>query len=353
MALPRVSVVVPVYNGQAHVRDALHSLLCQTLADFEVIVVDDGSTDETARIVSEVAVIDRRIQLHRQEHRGVVAARNLAASIASGMYLAWLDADDVALPRRIESQVRFMDAHPHTAALGGTIALTDVDLKVLLRMRYPTDPRQIGARLINGNVFAASAAMIRLSAYKSVGGCRPAFQGTEDYDLWLRLSEAFELANLPDLLAYYRVHPAQASRRRAERLVLSTVGAQLSARARRASRPDPYDALGEISYQALLQTASSKCEVDNAVLSVAAGEAMLMTLLGFGTGARALVDWATQLTHGSGVGRGLRAKVQLAYALSSWRARDWPRAALSISLASMLDPYETTRAFARGLRALR
>src|SRR5713226_5999783 len=107
MGLPTVSVVIAVYNGDRHLRAAVDSILSQTFEDFELLIIDDGSTDRTPQILREVALLDARVKPHRQEHAGVVTAFNLGAALARAEYLAWLGADDVALAGRLELQVRF------------------------------------------------------------------------------------------------------------------------------------------------------------------------------------------------------------------------------------------------------
>src|SRR5207253_3394469 len=132
---------------------------------FEVIVVDGDSTDATASIVEALAACDPRVRLDRQKRTGIVDGRNRGAMLARGEYLAWLDADDLAVRHRLERQVRFLDAHPGVAAVGGTIVVTDESLRPFLTVRYPTDSAEIAARLPQANVLAASTMMIRLSAY--------------------------------------------------------------------------------------------------------------------------------------------------------------------------------------------
>jgi glycosyltransferase involved in cell wall biosynthesis len=350
---PRVSVVMPARNAEPYVREAIESILRQSLPAFEIIVVDGGSTDRTASVVEELASDERRIRLHRQEHLGIVAGRNRGASLARAPYIAWLDADDVAVPRRLEWQVAFMDARPKLGALGGSVVATDKRLRPLLQMRYPTASTRIAATLLEGNALAASTAMIRASAYEAVGGCRSPFsQGGEDYDLWLRLSEAgYQLANLPDLLGYYRTHPAQVSSTGVERFVIPTVAVQLSARRRQAGRVDPYGAFERFTYDLFVREEGARHEVDTLLLDAAAGQATFLALVGQPGEARRLLDWACETTRSTSIRRRTRAKTLLAYGIVRWRTNQVPAALASMLGAVLLDPRFTAAMLARGARA--
>lgn len=352
MQLPRVSVVMPAYNSGRYIEEALHSLTSQTFEAIEVIVVDGGSTDGTLKIVERAAADNPRIRFERQVNTGIVDARNLGASLARGEYLAWLDADDVAVPHRIEQQVQFMDMHPNIAALGGSILVADQHLRPILPVRYPTQPAQVSATLPDANALAASTALIRASAYRTVGGCRSAFrQGAEDYDLWLRLSESSQLANLPDFLGVYRIHPNQVSGIGVERFVLPTVAAQLSFRARRELRSDPYGELERFTYAQFVRTEPSKPAVDTLLLQATAGQAMFLALVGHASDALQLLDWAAGTTIGSQVGRRTRAKISVARAIVSWRTRRPVRALQSMVGAALLDPHHVARMLNKGVEA--
>ncbi len=352
MKSPRVSVIVPAYNADLYLRDALESLLRQTFPSFEILVVDDGSMDQTREIAAEFVARDARVRLLCQQHGGVASARNLAANNASGEYLAWLDADDTAHLRRLGLQVQFMDRYPQVAAASGTILVTDDKLRPMVTVHYPTKARHINTILPLGNSLAASAAVIRASAYQAVGGCRTVFNGVEDYDLWLRLSEQYELANLPDLLAYYRVHAGQASSTRAERQVMSTVGAQLSARSRRTRQTDPYAELNAITLDVILQTAQSEREAHTLILEAAAGEATFLALTGQRAHAATLLDWAEEITRTKNIERRARARVNLARGLIAWHTNRRAVAFDYILRAVIVDPSSTARRLVKGIKAL-
>lgn len=349
---PRVSVVMPSHNSGKYIAEAITSITTQTFSDLEVIVIDGDSTDATRAIVEEIAARDSRVRLVRQAHTGIVDGRNRGAALARGEYLAWLDADDVALPCRLRYQVQFLDAHPDVAAVGGTIVVTDAHLRARLRVTYPLESAQIASVLPEANVLATSATTLRLAAFHAVGGCRPAFrQGAEDYDLWLRLAERHQLRNLPEVLAYYRQHPNQSSTPGVERFILPTVAAQLSARARRSGRPDPFGDVDRFTYEWFVAMEPSRSAIDQLVLHASAGQATYLALIDQPETAQALLDWAFSITAETDIARPTRARVRLAEGITAWKSQRRPAAIAALLQAAALDPLRFGRMLLRGASA--
>lgn len=201
---PRVSVVMPVYDGERHLREAIDSVLRQSYRDFELLVIDDGSSDGSRRVVQGYR--DRRLRLLTNDpHRGLVETRNRGVEEARGEYLAWLDCDDLAVRGRLKAQVEYLDAHPEIGVLGAATATIDVEGRPTGTVyRYPLSPEAIPSVLLFHNFFAQSAVTIRRSAlgeerYRN-------YPGAEDYDLWVRLARKTRLWNLGRVLAKYRIH---------------------------------------------------------------------------------------------------------------------------------------------------
>jgi glycosyltransferase involved in cell wall biosynthesis len=206
---PRVTVVIPVFNAERYLRDAMDSILAQTFTDFELLVIDDGSTDRSAEVARSYE--DGRVRvLASPVNAGLAAVRNRGIEEARGELLAWLDADDVSLPTRLAEQVRAMDDEP-ALALCGTWVRTLGGARED-EWRYPTDPDFLRCRLLFDGPFATSSMMMRRSALERLAVRFDAeFPPAEDYEVWERLSREYPLRNLPVVLTRYRVHANQTS----------------------------------------------------------------------------------------------------------------------------------------------
>jgi glycosyltransferase involved in cell wall biosynthesis len=202
-------VVVAVHNGAPLVRDAVASVLAQTAGDLELIVVDDGSTDETAAILD--AVRDPRTHVLRESHQGLTRSLNRALAAARAPLIARLDADDVALPDRLERQRAFLAAHPEVGLVGTGAREVDPAGRLLAVVRPPVDDLTIRRRLIRENPFVHSSVMVRRAALDEAGGYDPAFPVAQDYDLWMRLARVTRLANLPEPLVVRCLTPGRVS----------------------------------------------------------------------------------------------------------------------------------------------
>lgn len=213
---PRVSVLVPAYNAGPHLKEALGSLQCQSFKDFEVLVVDDGSTDETGAIGTSFSNDDRRFRVIHQDNGGIAHALNTAISHSSGEYLLRMDADDLSAPSRIDRQVRYLDAHPSVAVLGSAVRQFTSDVEWTLR--YPDSNGPARAMLLFRPPFCHPAVIMRAAALKEHGiRYDPQFSPCEDFKLWSDLSPFAEFGNLREPLLMYRVHQGQATYQRRER----------------------------------------------------------------------------------------------------------------------------------------
>lgn len=238
---PLVSVVLPFRNPGPYLAPAIESILEQTFTDFELIAIDDGSRDGSADVLARFADRDRRVRPVVQEAQGFVAALNRGLDLARAPIIGRMDADDLSLPDRLERQLAFLERHPEIAGVGTAYRVFTNKHASWRVSRFPCDPAEIRAELMTRNTFAHPTMLVRREVFDSVGGYRPQFKDAEDYDLWLRMSERFELANLPDVLYLYRWHGSQATFARLEQQTLSALAAVECARRRRAGRPDPAD----------------------------------------------------------------------------------------------------------------
>jgi len=241
--IPDVSVVMPVRNGARWLPESVASVLSQSLTGLELLAVDDGSTDETPRILAEFAARDDRVRIIRQEPLGLVAALNRGLADARAPLLARLDCDDRARPERLERQARYLRDHPEVGLLGSWAEAVDADGNVMGRRTPETESDVLKRFLMRGNPFVHSSVMLRTQLARDLRGFRHAFRAAEDYDLWIRMAEVAEVANLPEVLVDYRVHDAGVTKVQALRQAFSARLARRSAQARRETGHDPADRL--------------------------------------------------------------------------------------------------------------
>ena len=206
--MPLVSVVLPAYNAARYLEETLNSVLAQTLRDFELIVVDDGSTDRTPEILRSFAAADQRVRVVTQENRGYTNAIIAALKVATGSFIARMDADDICLPERFARQVDYLQRNPRCGVVGTRALLMDSDGDPIKVWEVPLQHHEIDHLHVSGKPgqIVHPAAMIRSTALAEAGGYDSTCEPAEDYDLWLRLGECSELANLPEVLLKYRVH---------------------------------------------------------------------------------------------------------------------------------------------------
>jgi glycosyltransferase involved in cell wall biosynthesis len=207
-SLPAVSVVLPVYNAARYLAAALTSVLRQTFQDFEIIAVDDGSSDDSKKILDRFAASEPRLQVISRPNTGIVGALNDGLAVARAEFIARMDGDDIALPTRFQAQLDYLRAHPDCVGLGTAVQIIDSQGAVVDRYRPPADHEGILKELLQGNGGALihPTAFFRASALRAVNRYDPAFCKVEDLDLYLRLSREGRLANLPMLGLQYRHH---------------------------------------------------------------------------------------------------------------------------------------------------
>jgi glycosyltransferase involved in cell wall biosynthesis len=235
---PLLSVVIPAYNAQRYLEDAVESVLAQTFEDFECLVIDDGSSDRTPSILRDFAVADGRVRPIRIGHAGIVQALNVGVRAARGKLIARMDADDLCYPDRFDRQLRFLDENPRCIAVGSAVMLVDPFNSTLWKIDVKTQHADIDADLLTGNGWALfhPTAILSRQAILDVGGYRAEYQWAEDLDLFLRLAEVGRLANLPDALLRYRQHFASVNRTKLEAQQLRSERVVLEAYHRRGVR---------------------------------------------------------------------------------------------------------------------
>jgi glycosyltransferase involved in cell wall biosynthesis len=224
----KLVVVTTMYNSAPHLPEAITSILEQTYKDFVYLLIDDGSIDDTVQIAQEFAKCDPRISLIRIKHSGIAEAANVGCRQAAAEYVARLDADDIAIGDRLERQLYLLEKRKDVAMIGGGMQPISRDGVRLNAHHYPTSAEHIRTRLKAGNCICHSTVMMRRQIMQRVGWYRPFFEPSEDYDLWLRISEVSDIVNLPRILVLYRIHDKQASFRMIEQQALGALAARLS-----------------------------------------------------------------------------------------------------------------------------
>lgn len=201
---PLISVILPVYNAEPYLKEAIDSILNQTYTNFEFIIVNDGSKDESEKTI--LSYSDPRIKYHYQENKGLGTTLNVALGLCTGKYIARQDQDDISYPDRFRKQVEFLESNPKVL-LVGTRARIFEDQSLNYRYHnHATRPCDLKFDLLFDNPFVHSSVMFRKSATDEIGGYKPDRNLYEDFNLWSRFSEKGDLANLPEVLLDYRHH---------------------------------------------------------------------------------------------------------------------------------------------------
>lgn len=214
---PAVSILMPVYNGLPYLREALNDLLGQTFEDFELVAVEDGSTDDSLAVLQEYADRDARIVIvENRENLGLTKSLNRGLCRCRAPLVARADADDGYALDRLERQVAFMKAHPEVGLLSCAVTKTNEEGVPFSKSTFPLEDGQIRVRELFVNSFSHPGVMFRTDLVRSVGGYDPAFWTAEDCDLWARLRPHTRLANLPEPLVRYRVVSSSVMRTRGE-----------------------------------------------------------------------------------------------------------------------------------------
>ncbi len=244
---PLLSVVLPAYNGMPHLQHALESVSGQTFGDFEIVVVDDGSTDETEQFCDSYRLNDPRLRIEKPGKLGLVGALNHGLGAARGTLIARMDADDIALPTRFEKQIEALHSRKDLVAVGGQMAFMDELGRLTGRTTLaPIGEHDVAAALRSGNcVLSHPTIMMQREAVIGVGGYRQAYLAAEDIDLWLRLLAKGALIVTDDLVLHYRQHNAQVSQNQKLRQWFSTQLAVATDGMRRAGYADPTGAFNE------------------------------------------------------------------------------------------------------------
>lgn len=207
----KVSILLPVYNAEDYIGETLSSLISQTYRDLEILVIDDGSTDNSNKIIKDFAEEDNRVRLVEQKNEGLISTLNKGLSLCKGEYIARMDADDISFANRIERQVDFLDVHSEVGIVGSSVILFGDDVSDSLSLK-PENHELNLANLLFAPCFAHPSVMIRKRLIEKHNFHYDLnYQHCEDYKLWVDMAFETKLANISEPLVKYRQHPKQVS----------------------------------------------------------------------------------------------------------------------------------------------
>jgi glycosyltransferase involved in cell wall biosynthesis len=206
MRAPSITVVMSVYNGEKYLAEAIQSVIDQTFTDFEFVIIDDGSNDNTLEIIQSFMSSDSRIVLRSRKNKGLVASLNEGLAIAKGKYVARMDADDISLPTRFEKQFSFLENNFDIGVCGSWIEVFGENFKKKL-WKMPTRDEELKPKLLFSVPFAHPSVMIRKNIIDQSGlRYKTDYKDAEDYKFWLDLSTHTQFSNIPEVLIRYRYH---------------------------------------------------------------------------------------------------------------------------------------------------
>ncbi len=196
-----------VYNGAQYLQKSLNSVLQQTYKDFEFIIVNDASTDETSAILNQIAHKEPRIEIiNNEENLGLTNSLNKGLAIAKGEYIARMDADDISLPNRLHTQVNFLEQSPEVGLIGSAYHIIDKDDNFVTTNQEPLSHTELAWKLHFRNAFCHSSVMFRKKVLNIVGLYNPDYRQTQDYELWARIARVSVVKNTSEPLIKFRQH---------------------------------------------------------------------------------------------------------------------------------------------------
>lgn len=205
MKNPKVTVLMSVYNGEKYLNEAIDSILGQTFKDFEFLIINDGSTDKAGEILESYN--DPRIKIiNNDKNIGLTKSLNKGLRLARGEYIARQDADDISMPERLEKEVEFLESHHNYAVVGTFAKIINENSKILYFLERPVEDLKIRERFKKDNCIIHGSSMIRRACLLDMGFYNELMIRSQDYELWLRLSKKYCLANIPKYLYMWRKH---------------------------------------------------------------------------------------------------------------------------------------------------
>jgi len=267
MDQPKISVLMSCYNAQRWLAEAIDSVLSQSYANFEFIIIDDGSKDSTLEIIRSYEKRENRIKTIAKSNTGLADSLNIGIFQARGQWIARLDADDLCETTRLEQQLAYVERHPQVILLGAGFLEIDENRHVIKKHRYPTNHKELKRYLERcQRFFPHSSAFYRTADVKQLGGYRPRIQRAQDWDLWLRLSENGQLGCLNKTLVHIRKHASQISHDESGRrqLIYSRAGI-ISHFLRKVGYADPVEMKDEIKWIQFIEWVEKRIDEEGVI----------------------------------------------------------------------------------------
>lgn len=241
---PLISVVMPAYNAQKYIRSAIESILNQSFKEFELIIVNDASTDKTLDVISPFSIKDSRIRIINNEIRlDIAGSLNKGISAAQSNIIARMDSDDISLTNRLKFQFELINSSNKIAVVGANISIVNEAGNEIATRNYPTSSEKLKACLFRYSPFAHPVVMFRKKMFDEVGGYNPKYSPTEDLDLWFRLGSKYEFRSVSEPLLKYRLYETSSSHSIIKDLEILVFKIRLDAIMKYGYRPSLYDTI--------------------------------------------------------------------------------------------------------------
>lgn len=241
---PAVSVIMPAYNAEKYIARAIESILNQTLSDFELIIIEDASSDHTSKIVNKYSKIDKRIRvINHKRNLQIAQSLNEGVELSRSNIVARMDADDISLPERLELQYKYLKSHPKVAVLGANILIIDDRGNIISKREYPESDKDLKSVMFRYSPFAHPVVMFRKNVFKEFGGYDVFKVPCEDIDLWFKIGSKYTFATVPEFVMKYTIIKNSNSNKKLKNLELLGLKVKIEAIKKYGYRPNFLDIL--------------------------------------------------------------------------------------------------------------
>lgn len=239
---PQISVVMPAYNAERYIARAIESVLNQTFRNFELIIINDVSSDKTPSIIKEYQEKDSRVRMINNRKKGLIAGSlNKGIKLARADVIARMDADDVCYPRRLEVQYKLLMKKPEVAVVGANMTIVDEKGKIISKREYPTTSKQLKKVMFRYSPFAHPVVMYRKSVFKELGGYVENIFPCEDIDLWFKIGSKYEFASVSKPLLKYTLYSTSSSHKKVKDVELLGLKVKIDALKKHGYKPSVFD----------------------------------------------------------------------------------------------------------------